>query len=97
MHDALFSLADTLRVGRVPDLVEHVTGLEAERFRECLTSEGAANRLEEDRRWAERLGVNATPTLIAGGWVFRGLASSRSLTAALGDAPGGNPGARTPW
>jgi protein-disulfide isomerase len=81
MHDALFAAQDTLarvswaalgQVAGVPD---------SSRFAQCLVSEDVALAIDLDFTAGERLGVEATPTVLVGQWRIMGPADATAMGA----------------
>lgn len=55
--------------------------LDTERFQTCLAGPQAKDRIRRDVEEAERIGVKATPTLIANGRLIEGLPTSHKLAS----------------
>jgi protein-disulfide isomerase len=64
MHTALFSKQHDLSETHFADFA-HSIGLNAPRFRQCLSGTPIP-KIKEDQREAARLGVQATPTFLVG-------------------------------
>lgn len=80
-HELIFT---TRGVGPyvVMGLAEHL-GMDVEKFRDCVTSDRYASRIDADVREAERLGVQVTPTLFVNGVRVVGATSLAALHSRL--------------
>jgi len=72
MHHRLLTLSDW---AQSPDWVAAAVGVgirDVDGFVNCMRSESTERRLEDDRRFAERLGVRGTPTFVTTAGLFTG-------------------------
>jgi protein-disulfide isomerase len=69
------------------EIAEEIGIPESQEFLNCLSSEAATERLREDRRLADLLNVNSTPTFVSAGGVSKGLPPEKDLLSMFGIRP----------
>lgn len=70
-HDKLFENQETLYVPMLKDYAKQ-TGLNTTQFNACLDSGAMSNRVEQDKKEGESLGVRGTPTFFVNGKLISG-------------------------
>lgn len=88
MHDLLFAAEESLDLDGLTGLARRLD-LDAERFREAVSDEVFAERLENDVDSAMRSNVDGTPAIFINGARHRGSNEIEALRAALEEAAAG--------
>lgn len=65
MHERLFSDATASATGRLDEHLRSI-GLDSQRFKQCVTSDRVAMKVQRDHDVGQRLGVSSTPAFFVG-------------------------------
>jgi len=91
MVAAIFAKQDSLGLKSWRSYGEEAGLSNVDRFQDCVTGDQPFERITAGTRIAEHLSVNATPTLMLNGWLFRGLPNEEQLLAAIEAVKEGKP------
>jgi protein-disulfide isomerase len=79
MHNALFADQDSLALDRWVSQAASAGVADTVLFKACLTSPSARSAVAADMRAGERLGADATPTVLVNGWRIMGPADAAAM------------------
>jgi protein-disulfide isomerase len=80
--DLVYQKQDSIGLKSWRSYAEEARVADLPRFLKCIT-EPPPTRIESGRKWAARLEITSTPTILLNGWRFVGLPAEKDLVDAI--------------